>query len=137
MQLLHLFLLPWNADSLWLGESLDLRFWGLNIPLAAQGVAGAFPGRASSHGHIFCWFLVAIGLDVGQGWIRQEHQLHPQGWGKLWGDLLRLLEPGDPQHVGIEGDGEQPPAAPCPAPVVWGEVVVSFWERGEGLLVLD
>lgn len=91
---------------------------------------------ASGRGRSFCWFLVAIGLDVGQGRIRWEHRLHPQGWGAQGGSL-RLLEPGDPRHVGIEGDGEQPPAAPRPAPVVYGEVVVSSWERGEGLLVLD
>lgn len=109
--------LPSNANSPWLGESLDPRFWGMNTPLAAQGVAGAFPGRMSGHGHVFCRFLVAIGLDVGQGWISRSTDSIPRDGG-LWGDSLRLLEPSDPQHVGIEGDGKQPPAAPCPAPVV-------------------
>lgn len=59
-------------------------------------------------GHIFCWFLVAIGLDVGQGSDRSTDSIPRDGG--LWGGSLRLLEPSDPQHVGIEGDGELLPA---------------------------
>lgn len=77
--------LPWNADSPWLGESLDPRFWGMNTPLAAQGVARAFPGRAfGCAGAHFLLFFSSNRFRCGAG-LRQEHRLHPQGWGTLRG----------------------------------------------------